>query len=145
MNPEPAMTIRRALQARGVALNQPADRQHIHELQKTLGISLDIFFRNLFGEFDGFKSYDERSVIDLWPIQRMIRETHLAKSIDGKQYHPIGDLLIDSDFVMCCLERQSEPVFLLFDGWKMASTAEEFFERLTSGALDPVSPRSSHK
>jgi hypothetical protein len=142
MNPEPCKTIRRALEARGVALNQPADRQEIRELQKTLGISLDIFFRDLFDQFDGFKSYDERSVIDLWPIQRMIEEKHLAKMIDGKQYHPIGDLLIDSDFVMCCLERQSEPVFLLYDAWKMASTAEEFFEKLTSGAFDPVSPRS---
>jgi hypothetical protein len=142
MNPEPGKTIRRALEARGVALNQPADRQEIHELQKILGISLDTFFRDLLNEFDGFKSYDERSVIDLWPIQRTIKEKHLARMIDGRQYHPIGDLLIDSDFVMCCLERQSEPVFLLHDEWKMASTAEEFFEKLASGAFDPVSPRS---
>jgi hypothetical protein len=143
MNFEPGKRIRRALEARGVALNQPADTQQIHELQKILGISLDIFFRDLFNEFDGFRSYDERSVIELWPIQRMIEQKHLARTIDGKRYHPIGDLLIGSDFVMCCLEKQSAPVFLLHDQWKMASTAGEFFEKLTSGALDPVSPRSS--
>jgi hypothetical protein len=72
----------------------------------------------------------------------LIEGKHLVRMIDGKQYHPIGDLLIGSDFVMCCLEKQSEPVFLLHDGWKMASTAEEFFEKLASGAFDPVSPRS---
>jgi hypothetical protein len=95
MNPEPGKRIRRALEARGVALNQPAEAQQLHDLQKILGISLDIFFRNLFDEFDGFKSYDERSVIELWPIQRMIEQKHLARTIDGKQYHPIGDFLLD--------------------------------------------------
>jgi hypothetical protein len=137
--------IRRALEARDVALNPPVDAQQIHELQKVCGISLDSFFRDLFNEFDGFRSYDERSIIDLWPVRRMIAEKHLARTIVGKQYHPIGDLLIGSDFVMCCLERQAEPVFLLHDQWKMASTIEEFFEKLTSGAFDPVSPRSSQR
>jgi hypothetical protein len=143
MNPAPSKTIRRALEASGVSLNPPVDRQQIHELERVLGVSLDVFFQNLFSEFDGF--YDERSVIDLWPVERMVKEKHFARTIDGKQYHPIGDLLIGSDFVMCCLERQSEPVFLLYEGWKMASTAEEFFEKLTSGALDPVSPRSPQR
>jgi hypothetical protein len=56
--------------------------------------------------------------------------------VDEEKYFAIGDLLIDSDFVMCSLGRKEAPVFLLYDNRCLSPTVDGFFEKFLHGDFD---------
>jgi hypothetical protein len=128
--------IRTALKARGVELAKPASEQQIETLQKALKISLDPFFRNLLYEFDGFESYDDNNKIHLWSIQDIIKERNEKCHFNGRQYHAIGDFLIHSDLIVCCLDCEAAPVFYQCEQLQLGSNASDFFAKLIAGEFD---------
>lgn len=125
-----------ALRARSIKLNGPATIQELHSLESLLNVKLHPFFFDLFSKFDGFISYDQKSQICIGGTEDVIRRFKTMKKLDGERKFAIGDILIDSDFIMCALENDSTPVFLLHEERQLAGNIREFFERLTSGAFD---------
>jgi hypothetical protein len=125
--------IRIALETSGVQLGTPADEEPLRE--RDFAISLDRYCRELYSEFNGFKSYDNRCHIFLWPLDRIIEHKDLSVQEDGKRYFAIGDILIDSDFIMCCLEQDFEPMFLLYEKRRLEPISI-FIERLVFGEFD---------
>ena len=126
------------LRVRNVRLNKPATMTELNSLESVLRITLHPFFSRLFSKFNGFLSceYDEKSQIGIWGIDDVIGHSDLMIEINGEKKFAIGDLLIYSDFIVCSLENDSTPIFLLHEGRPIASSINEFFEHLVSGAFD---------
>jgi hypothetical protein len=135
------MEIRIALEARGVELENPTDDQQLNELERELKRSFDDFYRGIYSTFNGFRSYDQRSQIYLWPMQRIYDERSLSIEKDGNNYFAMGDFLIDSDILMFCLDREDVPIFFLYERKELAPTTREFFMRLLSGKFDVLGRR----
>jgi hypothetical protein len=138
---EPGMTAEDVfigLQVRNVRLNKPATIKELHSLESKLHITLHPFFSTLFSEFNGFVSseYDRKSQICIWGTDETISHSDLMTEVNGERKFVIGDLLIYSDFIMCSLENDSTPVFLLHEERLMASNIHEFFARLVGGTFD---------
>jgi hypothetical protein len=127
--------IRIALEIRGVQLGTPADEESLQKLERDFAISLDPYYRTLYSKFNGFRSLDDRSLIFLWPLERIIEHKDLSVQEDRKRYFAIGDILIDSEFIMCCLEQAFEPMFLLYEKRRLVPTSI-FLERLAFGEFD---------
>ena len=125
-----------ALQARNVRLNRPATVEELHSLESLLDIKLHAFFFDLFSKFNGFISCDRKSQICIGSTADVISRSKTMKKLDGERRYAIGDVLIDSDFIMCALENDSTPVFLLHEEKRLAPNIREFFERLASGTFD---------
>jgi len=125
-----------ALQGRNIKLNGPATIQELRSLESFLDIKLHAFFFDLFSKFNGFDAYDHRSQICIGSTDDLISRSKTMKKLDGERTYAIGDFLIDSDFIMCSLENDSTPVFLLHEEKQLAANINEFFERLISGAFD---------
>ena len=124
-----------ALQARNIRLNGPATIQELLSLESFLGIKLHPFFFDLFSKFNGFIC-DPKSQIGIGGTEDVINRSEMMKKLDGERKYAIGDILIDSDFIMCALENDSTPVFLLHEERHLAANIHGFFARLTSGAFD---------
>ena len=125
-----------ALQRRNIVLNGPATIQELRSLESFFEIRLHAFFFDLFSKFNGFISCDQKSQICIGGTDDLISRSETTKKLDGERTYAIGDILIDSDFVMCSLEDDSTPVFLLHEEKQLAANINEFFERLISGAFD---------
>jgi hypothetical protein len=125
-----------ALQARNIRLDGPATRQELHSFESFLGIKLHPFFFDLFSKFNGFISCDQKSQICIGGTEEVISRSKTIRKLDGERKYAIGDILIDSDFIMCALENDSTPVFLLHEKRHLAANIHEFFAGLTSGAFD---------
>jgi hypothetical protein len=125
-----------ALQARNIKLKGPATIQELHSLESRLNIKLHPFFFDLFSKFNGFISCDQKSQICIGGTEDVISRSKTMKKLDGERKYAIGDVLIDSDFIVCALENDSTPIFLLHEQRPLAANVHEFFERLTSGAFD---------
>lgn len=124
------------LQARNIKFNGPATIQELHSLESFLDIKLHAFFFELFSRFNGFTSYDQKSQICIGSIDDVISRSKMIEKLDGERKYAVGDILVDSDFIMCALENDSTPVFLLHEERPLAANVREFFQRLTSGAFD---------
>jgi hypothetical protein len=70
--------IRIALETRGVKVGTPAGEESLQKLERDFAISLDPYYRTLYSEFNGFKSLDDRSLIFLWPLERIIEHKDLS-------------------------------------------------------------------
>jgi hypothetical protein len=125
-----------ALRARNIKLNRPATLQELQSLESFFDIKLHPFFFDLFSKFNGFISCDQKSQICIGCTEDVISRSKTMKKLDGERKYAIGDMLIDSDFIMCALENDSTPIFLLHEQRHLAANVHEFFERLTSGAFD---------
>jgi hypothetical protein len=66
---------------------------------------------------------------------RTISHSDLMTVVNGERKFVIGDLLIYSDFIMCSLENDSTPVFLLHEERLMASNIHEFSPGLSEEPL----------
>ena len=128
--------IRDALKARGVSLGKPVDETYLKSFEREMNLSLDRFFRDVYTNFNGFASYDDRSQILLWPLERVLEAKYTSHRVGQSTFHPMGDVLIDSDFLMCCLEKDETPVILLYEKRELAASLSIFFERLLSGDFD---------
>jgi hypothetical protein len=110
--------------------------QELHSLESFLDIKLHLFFFDLFSKFNGFTTCDQKNQICIGGTEDVISRSEMMKKIDGERAYAIGDMLIDSDFIMCALENDSTPVFFLYEERHLAANIHEFFARLTSGAFD---------
>jgi SMI1 / KNR4 family (SUKH-1) len=128
--------IRLELETRGVALGSPATAQDLQTIERQMGISLDEYWKQIYLQFNGFAAHHARSVISLWPLDKIIEQRRLSIVVNGRILVALGDVLIDSDFVMGCLEGNSLPLFLLYERRELAPTASAFFERLVLGQFD---------
>jgi hypothetical protein len=124
------------LRLRNVKLNRSATIKEQHSLESKLQITLHPFFSNLLSKFNGFISSDQKSQICLWGTDDWISHSDLMIEVNGESKFAIGDTLIYSDFIMCSLENDSTPVFLLDEGRRMASNIREFFDQLIRGEFD---------
>jgi len=128
--------IRNALQARGIELGPPVSGDYLAQFEKEMALSLDEYFRRSYCEFNGFESCDKKSQICLWPLGRILQNRSLSIQVENELYFLIGDFLIDSDFLVCCLQRERAPIFLLYERRELALAASAFFEKLISGDFD---------
>ena len=75
----------------------------MHNLQGVL----PLFFFDLFSKFNGFISCDRKNQICIGGTEDVISRSEMMKKLDGERKYAIGDILIDSDFIMCSLENDS--------------------------------------
>jgi hypothetical protein len=125
-----------ALETRRVEVGNPTGDQYLKQFEEEMALSLDTFFRQMYSQFNGFATCDDKSQIFLWPLEVILQNRSLSVQVERKKYFAIGDLLIDSDFVMCCLEIESAPIFLLYEKRELAPTASTFFDRFVLGEFD---------
>jgi len=130
------MKIQAALGARRVELADAAITEELAQFEAQLGLKLDSDLRQLYLGFDGFLSYDRGSQMALWSLERVADEQSLSCERKSERYFAVGDFLIDSDFMMCCLADASFPVFLLCEGRELAASFAEFLEKLVHGDFD---------
>lgn len=131
-----ATAIASGLEARGVELGKQVTDQNLERFQAEMALSLDGFFRQIYLKFNGFVRPDSKSEISLWPLARVLESRSMSFEVNRGRYFAIGDLLIDSDFLMFCLEKEASPVVLLHEKRELAPTASAFFQRLVSGRFD---------
>ena len=110
-----------ALQTRNIKLNGPATIQELHSLESFLYIKLHALFLDLFSKFNGFISYDQKSQICIGGTDDVISRSKMMKKFDGERRYAIGDILIDSDFIMCALENDSTPISFLHEERHLAA------------------------
>lgn len=127
--------MRTALEAKGVELGKPATDQSLMRLERELQLTLHHELRNLYLQFDGFSSYDHKSQMMLWPLERIVEEKALAHEASGVRFFAIGDFLIDTDFLISPLSSEG-PVVLLYEQRRLAPSVTAFLEKLTSGKFD---------
>jgi hypothetical protein len=71
--------------------------------------------------------------IELWPLERILQHREYAVERGRERYFAIGDFMIDSDFLMCCLTREATPIFYLHANEELAPTASKLFAKLVIG------------
>lgn len=130
-----AAMIRTALETRGAELGIPATDQNLTRLERELQLTLHEELRDLYLQFDGFSPYDHKSQTMLWPLERIVKEKDLAHEVSGVRFFAIGDLLIDSDFLVSPLSSEG-PVVLLYEQRRLAPSVTAFLEKLASGKFD---------
>jgi hypothetical protein len=131
-----ATEIAKELEARGVQLGKPVPPKQLTRFEAEMGLSLDEVFRKIYLKFNGFILQDPKSQILLWPLERIRESADMSFELNQERYFPIGDLLIDSDFLMCSLATGTSPVVLLVEKRELAPTVTTFYERLISGRFD---------
>jgi hypothetical protein len=126
------------MQLRSIRLNRSATTNELHSLESALHLTLHPFFLSLLSKFNGFVSYeyDQKSQLCIWGTNELISHSDMMTEVNGNKRFLIGDVLIYSDFLTCSLENDSTPGLLLYEGRPMASSINEFFERLIKGAFD---------
>src|SRR6202044_2358252 len=110
--------------------------EELSEYEGQLSLTLHPYLRRIYGLFDGFLSCDKKSHFLLWPMKRIVQCSNSSVGVGTEKYLPIGDFLIDSDFLMCCLEKQPDPVFLLYEQRELGNNLSGFFIKLISGEFD---------
>jgi hypothetical protein len=128
--------IRNALLSKGVELGRPITDIQLTEVERELHVSLNPYLTELYREFNGFRSYYQDNHISIWSSERIVNLKSMSVVVDEERYFAIGDLLIDSDFVMCSLERKEAPVFLLYDKRCRSPTVDGFFDKFLHGDFD---------
>jgi hypothetical protein len=128
--------IRNALLSKGVELGPRMTDIQLTDVERELHVSLNPYLTALYREFNGFKSYYQGNHISIWSSNRIVSQKSMSVVMDEKRYFAIGHLLIDSDFVMCSLERKEAPVFLLHDNRYLSPTVDGFFDKLIHGDFD---------
>jgi hypothetical protein len=129
------MAVKLALEARGTKLERPLNDRDLKSFERELGLSLDQYFRQLYSSFDGFLACDKNTQLS-FSTKRILENRGLSIGIDDEKYYAVGDLLIDSDFLMCCLEKENRPIFLLYEKRKLAPSASIFFSKFIAGEFD---------
>lgn len=124
------------LEAKGGELGEPASDEQLKKFEEEMGLTLDTFFRKIYLTFNGFVSADDKNHIELWPLARIVEERKESLEREQERYFAIGDFMMDADFLMCCLTRESAPIFYLAEKTELAPTASTFFTRLISGDFD---------
>jgi hypothetical protein len=69
-------------------------------------------------------------------MERIAESVDLSTTVGTDKYFAIADLMIDSDFLMCCLEKQPTPILLLYERRELASSLSDFLSKLVSGKFD---------
>jgi len=128
-------TLMADLAARGVELRKPATEQDIVAFELAMDVQLHQSWRELYGLFNGFKLADDRSLIFLWGLDEIAQRNSAEMHLRQGNFLAIGDLLIDSDFLMSDL-RQEDSVSLLFEKRAAADSAIDLVVRLSSGRFD---------
>lgn len=136
MNSWDAAAIANELKARGVELGKPVSDQQLKQFEAEMALSLDGQVRQIYLKFNGFMRPDPKSEIFLWPLARILESRSMSFEVGQERYFAVGDLLIDSDFIMCCLQKETSPVVLLYEKRELAPSASAFFQRLISGNFD---------
>ena len=126
------------LEQRKIVLREPATEVAINSTEKTLGVILDPYFKSLYITFDGFEDADFKSQINIWDVAKLCAEGHLSTKFLGVRYHAIGDLTIESDFILACLEDSEKSIILLNDRKILAESLPLFLSYLVSGRYDFV-------
>ncbi len=121
----------KALEGR-VALRAPASPELLLRAEQELNLRLPDFFRELYGSFNGFAGYDEKSWICLWPLERVLSETIRDES-RGDGAIAIGDFMVVSDILMGSLADANSSVSLLHEGVELAPSVAAFFARFLAG------------
>jgi hypothetical protein len=134
-------TIRFKLEARGVKPGDPIAGHCLRRFESEAELSLNENLVSMYENFNGFLTCDEWSQIFLWPLERILEYASITVRVADHTFYPIGDLLIDSDFIMCSLEKRSD-VFLLHEERQLASDVPEFLENLVRGAFDFLKPEA---
>lgn len=111
----------------------PAESDELHRLGDAFGITIDPFFTRLYAAFDGHAVPDE-NMITLWSPQRIIADQD-AVTIDSRRYDAIGDVMIDSDFIVACLKDAGAPVYLRLAGDRIAASAVDLVGAIFTGRL----------
>ncbi len=58
-------------------------------------------------------------------------------TVDERRYDAIGDVMIDSHFLMVCLADAGAPVLLRYAGDRIAASAAELIKAIFTGRLAP--------
>lgn len=93
-----------ALKSRGVDLAQSLADERVARIEDSLGLKLSDDIRKIYSTFNGFLSSDKRSQISMWPADQILGFSNDMCEIEGKRFYGVGDVLVDSDFITCCLE-----------------------------------------
>lgn len=99
-----------------------------------LGVPVDRFYVDLYRSFGG-RSAPDAQMVTLWPVERIVAERALATTIDGRRYDAIGDVMIDSDFLMVCLQDAAAPAYLRYAGDRIADSAVALVEAVVAERL----------
>lgn len=126
------------LEKKGIELCAPATVEELELAATELQVRLDQYYMRLFLSFDGFASADFKSQINMWGIKQICTERHMSVEVHGVRMYAIGDLTIDSDFIIACLEDSGMPVLLLSDRRVLASSLASFLNKLSAGHYDFV-------
>jgi len=125
-----------ALKARGTMLAPPASAAALQAFIRTEDGDIDKNILEIYSQFDGFNGQDHGSQISIWPINRVISESGLKEVFQDSEYAAVGDLLVDSDFIMWCLTNSELPVYLLHERRELAGSVGDFFRKLIAGQFD---------
>src|SRR5262249_44351855 len=123
-----AATIAKKLAVNGEDLREPASAEEVKQFEQDMSLTLDPCFRKLYLQFNGFMSPSGDNDIELWSLERIRQERGYAIERGRERYFAIGDFMIDSDFLMCCLTREAAPIFYLHTNEELAPTASKFFD-----------------
>lgn len=133
MNPT---EVKEALEDRDVLLGSPADEAGLARFERELGLRLDGYIRRIYAAFDGFLDCDHGSQYLVWPLERIGLHINERMRIGEDWYYPIGDFMIDTDLLMCCLEQEARPIFLRYEKRQVASSFSGFLDNLVAGQYD---------
>ncbi len=100
----------------------------LRALGARFGVAPDPFYAALYGGFPGWAAPDGR-MVTLWPVARILAEADLAEVFDGRLHVAVGDVMVDSDFLMACLEDASAPVRMLYAIDTVAGSAGDYLSR----------------
>jgi hypothetical protein len=124
-----------ALKGRGVDLNAPAYPHFLFALRdipKTKDLSRLI---DLYAEFDGFKSPDQKSQINLWPSQAILKRLQSVDRFEKSNEIHFADFLIDSDFYSLP-SLEYDGIFMVYERRVVAQSLDEFLEYIILGRFD---------
>jgi hypothetical protein len=128
--------IRAALELGRVELDDPLSESRLAAFERHFGVAMCPSIRGMYLTFNGFLSCHHKSQITLWPLERVSEHGDLITGGGCERYFLIGDLLIDSDFLMCCLSNENAPILLQYERRQPAPGLAAFIERLIAGEFD---------
>ena len=123
-----------ALSQREVTLNPPASDADLKQLERLISSIVDPLFVEIFCNFNGYNGMDMSNYIELWSINNIINNMSDYSVINGNTFYDIGDILLESDRIICCFENKEIPIYCKSVQTIIAPTATQFYEMCAIGA-----------
>lgn len=127
-------TLRDALKQRGVELAPLLSPEEWSKMISNMPGDIVIGAKEIYSDFNGFDQYDYKSQMRLWTLKEIIDKNNEIKTSYSSSYFLIGDVMIESNYILY----DNISLSIVVDGYDdgIFKNISEILEYLVKGNFD---------